>query len=564
LLDAWERLVSRKREQIETSSALSLPVVIPKLLVIGQPGWEAASVINRLESCRRCPVDAASSAPVIWFPDASDSQVTSLMRGAVALLMPSFAEGYGLPVAEALALKVPVIASDIPSLREVGGEVVFYLSPDDVDGWLDAVMKHMNSDFREKAVERISQWAEPRWFDHFQTVERGIFAVSQGSGRLIVVGFRVWRQGVFLPLLNGLFSEKIVVFVASLAGVQKLAPRAGDIVLCWNQPVWTAELGEISKRLGAEFVQMEDGFLRSVGLGSDLVPPQAIVLDSSGIYFDPRGPSDLEKILLATNFEQQELERAKRLISEVCDHGLSKYNFPEDLAFRVPSWKAQTQGRRVLLVPGQVADDSSVVFGCTLVDSVLKLLGMVRRENPDAFIVFRPHPDVLVGNRRGIGANSVDVTDLYDVSDSTTPVAALLQNVDEVHTLTSLVGFEGLLRGKQVFTYGVPFYAGWGLTIDRAGENGDPGQVWLARRRLRRERLTLEELAAGVFLRYSKYFNWSENAVSSAEDVVGVLVRERARFRNGGALRRYARKATSIVYGVWGSLCYRSGFRKLV
>src|SRR5205085_508908 len=124
-------------------------------------------------------------------------------------------------------------------------------------------------------------------------------------------------------------------------------------------------------------------------------------------------------------------------------------------------------GRRRLLVPGQVEDDQSVETGGAGVRSNLELLARVRAANPDAYILFKPHPDVEAGHRAGRAPRdaALRLADAY-VPDAATP--DLLEAVDEVHTLTSLMGFEALLRGLPVTTYGAPFYAGWGLTHDLA------------------------------------------------------------------------------------------------
>jgi capsular polysaccharide export protein len=117
----------------------------------------------------------------------------------------------------------------------------------------------------------------------------------------------------------------------------------------------------------------------------------------------------------------------------------------------------------------------------------------VRAEAPDAFILYKPHPDVLAGHRKGAVAEA-DALRFADrvVTDAAT--AALLGEIDEVHTLTSLAGFEALLRGRRVAVYGRPWYAGWGLTDDR---------VVISRGR----QLALEELVAGALIVYPRYLD---------------------------------------------------------
>jgi capsular polysaccharide export protein len=212
-------------------------------------------------------------------------------------------------------------------------------------------------------------------------------------------------------------------------------------------------------------------------------------------------------LLQEADFSEAELQRAARLRQLIIDSKISKYNLPatEELKLRPRA------GQRVLLVPGQVADDASVRLGTQSVGDNLSLLRAVRASNPDAYVVYKPHPDVLSGNRSG---------QLHDVSDppwdlvvGQVPVAACLAAVHEVHTMTSLVGFEALLRGIPVTTYGQPFYAGWGLTRDDAP---------LARRT---RRLTLDELVAGSLLRYPRYVSWTGRCFCSAEDKVLELSR---------------------------------------
>jgi len=155
----------------------------------------------------------------------------------------------------------------------------------------------------------------------------------------------------------------------------------------------------------------------------------------------------------------------------------------------------------------------------------------VRDANPDAYIVFKPHPDVLSGNRRG-SLHDVALPP-WDLLVGQVPLAACLAVVHEVHTMTSLVGFEALLRDLPVVTYGQPFYAGWALTRDHAP---------LARRT---RRLSVDELVAGALLRYPRYVSWSAGCFCTAEDKVQELVQARERrFRR---LPRLAIKLSSLA-----------------
>ncbi|VWB14976.1 capsule polysaccharide export protein [Burkholderia metallica] len=250
---------------------------------------------------------------------------------------------------------------------------------------------------------------------------------------------------------------------------------------------------------GVQIIRIEDGFLHSTGLGSDMIAPRSQVIDRQGLYFDASRPNDLTAILNNTRFDSAELARASMLRSLIAELGLTKYN----LGRRAPAWQVP-RDKRVVLVPGQVADDASIRLGTRAINTAEMLLEEVRRIRPDAFVVYKPHPDVLSGNRNGL----IDAARFADVVDADADLISLIERADEVHTLSSLSGFEALLRGKAVFTYGLPFYAGWGLTHDA-----------LAPVPWRERKLSLDMLTAGALLRYPLYWDWRLHRFTTPEAV---------------------------------------------
>jgi glycosyltransferase involved in cell wall biosynthesis len=156
LLKVWRRL------EAEFGKAA------PRLVLVGQRGWENENVLDMIE---RSP---GIRALVEEHNDLPDATMNGLLAGARGLLLPSFAEGYGLPVAEALALGVPVICSDLPALRSVGSNVPEYLDPLDGPGWLNTVMDYadMASPARQAQLARLKSWSPPKWQDHFAAVQR--------------------------------------------------------------------------------------------------------------------------------------------------------------------------------------------------------------------------------------------------------------------------------------------------------------------------------------------------------------------------------------------------------
>jgi len=293
------------------------------------------------------------------------------------------------------------------------------------------------------------------------------------------IGFAFWKRETVAPLLWG-GSE--VPFASAVH-----APKAGDRIAVWKSRTPADTLARLEQS-EAELIEVEDGFIRSAGLGADCVPPLSIIVDRLGIYFDPGRPSELEQILQHGRFPAGLLDRARELRRVIVDSGLSKYGAGG------PSVRPRSDGRCTILVPGQVEDDRAVISGGQGLKN-LELLRRVRADAPEAYIVYKPHPDVEAGHRKGRIADG-ECLALADEIARTGSISALLDSVDEVHVNTSLAGFEALLREKPVTTYGVPFYAGWGLTRDL-------GPV-PSRRTARR---SLDELTAAALLLYPRYLD---------------------------------------------------------
>jgi capsular polysaccharide export protein len=339
------------------------------------------------------------------------------------------------------------------------------------------------------------------------------------GGRIICIGFRHWKAAHLKPLLS--CYDGSVRFVRNSRRAAQLDIAHGDSLAFWGRqpPVGLAELAAAR---GARLVRLEDGFVRSVGLGSDMIPPQSLVLDETGLYFDPTGPSDLENLLNQRVWSVGELQRAESVREFIVAHGITKYNLEPRAAV---DW--QPRGRKVILVPGQVEDDASIRFGCTDVRTNLGLLQAARQAHPGAYIVYKPHPDVACGNRRGT-VRFDEARRYADHVEIRCSVISCIEACDVVHTMTSLTGFDALLRHKQVVTYGQPFYAGWGLTTDRAKGGAAFGR--------RHRRLSLAELIAGALLEYPIYWDPLLNGYTTCEAVLHRLVEERDQRERDGTL----------------------------
>lgn len=158
LLHVWRRMVEELGERA------------PALVVVGRRGWECENVVDMLERC------AALRGKVIEEADCSDERLYNYLHHAQALLFPSFIEGYGMPLAEALAMRVPVIASDLPVFREIAGDIPEYLDPLDGPGWMARVLEYADGDGPRRVAQlaRIEGFREPTWQQHFEVVDQFI------------------------------------------------------------------------------------------------------------------------------------------------------------------------------------------------------------------------------------------------------------------------------------------------------------------------------------------------------------------------------------------------------
>ncbi|EIO9601474.1 capsular polysaccharide biosynthesis protein [Campylobacter coli] len=319
-------------------------------------------------------------------------------------------------------------------------------------------------------------------FDTIYTLAKYKKIEQANSNTLYFLGFTLWKRWFMRPFFKA--KNNKIIFLNSLDELYKANLNPEDKIFIWGKKY---DKTLLAKDFSNEIFLVEDGFLRSVFLGSDLTRPFSLIIDSKGLYVDPSKPSDLEDILQNHIFDESLKQRAKKLITMIMQNKFSKYNGlkHEKLNFNT--------NKKIILIPAQVEDDASMILGGAGFDT-LKLLQSVRKANENAFIVFKPHPDVLSGNRKGLKDKSIILKYCDEIIENVS-IDSAINASDEVHTITSTSGFDALLRGKKVVVYGKPFYAGWGLTSD------------LHKIPRRTRVLSLEELVAGVLILYPRYIH---------------------------------------------------------
>jgi capsular polysaccharide export protein len=315
------------------------------------------------------------------------------------------------------------------------------------------------------------------------------------------VGFSPAKRPPIRRLLNGP-RTRLRYFASPARAAQKAAQESGRLIYWAGKE--TPEIAAVAATAPVPVVRMEDGFIRSRGLGSDFFGALSVALDDQGVYYDPTRPSRLETLIQAGEPSPGTLARAAALRARVVQAGLSKYNL--GTGSTRPDWPGD---RRKVLVVGQVENDKSILKGCGDVNTNSALVEAARADFPDAWLIYRNHPDVMNGNRPGRLDGAAMAT--VDAVADGLAIVDCLEACDVLATLTSLAGFEALLRGKAVAVYGRPFYGGWGLTQDRMTYE----------RRTRRA--SLDSLVAAALIDYPVYVTpagWP----CEAEDLVEALI----------------------------------------
>ena len=342
---------------------------------------------------------------------------------------------------------------------------------------------------------------DPKMFwDDFLLNRKKIDLNVKGSDSCVAIAFKIndWKRE-YLRKVYPEFDWFFVPFkkdVRDLDECIKKYKKKVFVIWGYKEPLGTLQY---AKKFNIPVYRMEDGFVRSVGLGSNHELPLSLVLDKSGtLYFDARRESGLEKILNEYDFDSdvELMKNAKMSLDHILNNGVSKYNHLEvkgggDVYNK---YCKQESGIKRILVVGQVEDDASITFGCDKDLNNYDLVAKARFENPKAQIFFKPHPDVLAKKRKN-KTSLEDIEKLAFVVKEPLSISDSLINIDEVYTISSLSGFEALIRDIKVTTLGCPFYSGWGLTRD------------LQNNLRRKRKLTKLEMFAGAYILYPDYFN---------------------------------------------------------
>ncbi len=373
------------------------------------------------------------------------------------------------------------VASDLAMIDPTGIKQI--TAPANTPLWRYGVMAGLSENSAE-ALLATSKWRCP-WTGASLSLSEGVEALSflhaaaqRNVGGFRLIGMSPWKRRCLSPFLTGADGPP--------------GDRGRPVV--WG-----------GGKAPPDALRVEDGFLRSVGLGLRHTPPASLTFDDTAPYFDATRRNGFECVVDTAEFTPDLLDRARRLRTRVLELRLSKYNLASSAALPTPP-----DGKEAVLVPGQVETDASIRLGGVNIKTNLALLAEARRLNPDAFIIYKPHPDVLTGMREGGLDSASDFADHVELA-ATAPDC--LDWADHVVTITSLMGFEALMRGKRVTTLGRPFYAGWGLTKDTTPPE-------------RSRSLSIDQLTAAALILYPRYIDSVSRLPAPVEIVVEALATE--------------------------------------
>ena len=308
----------------------------------------------------------------------------------------------------------------------------------------------------------------------------------------VMWGFNDWKLGFisdYLPEYRTLFVPRRTVGFFGLPKLrQKIGVNGVFIVWGFNERGFVRRYAKSRK---IPLWRIEDAFIRSSALGASHATPYSLILDKTGFYYDCSKSSDIENILNHTDFkaDPELLNNAQKALDTIIELKLSKYNPPPVSSTRITD---KIKIRKRIMVLGQVDSDASIRLGNPDNWNAEELVKLAKFENPNAEVIYRPHPEIYKGYQKS-SFKKKRIERIATVISPNESFIESLASIDHVYTITSLSGFEALLRGIKVTVVGAPFYAGWGLTDDRVNI------------KRRKAKLQLIELFAGSYLLYPKY-----------------------------------------------------------
>ena len=323
--------------------------------------------------------------------------------------------------------------------------------------------------------------------------------IDKENNTAICFGFTLWKR----PIMHMFFKNYKKVSFARFKDLNKLREHPNQDVYIWASAI-TKKHEDILTKNKISFTLVEDGFIRSRGLGIKLYYPASLCFSQKSIHYNCSKPSALEECLSSKEYSDQDRSLGNDIINSIKKNNISKYG----LDHTAQSWSKPNKHN--VLVIGQVADDASVKTGSPNIKSNQAAIVEARRLFPISNLAYKPHPDVTAKLREGEVCDAV-LTNCVDQILENADLIAAIKEADTVITMSSQAGIDALILDKHVVCLGQPFYAGWGLTDDQ----------FINKRRTRK--LTLSELVFTCFHEYPTYINPKTGDTSNVIETINLI-----------------------------------------
>ncbi|NBB97245.1 MAG: capsular polysaccharide biosynthesis protein, partial [Alphaproteobacteria bacterium] len=339
--------------------------------------------------------------------------------------------------------------------------------------------------------------------------------------------------------------------ILALAGVPVGIGWRGkpDLIAAWGHAPRAARAEALAARRGAKILRVEDAFLRSLFPGRAGEPTLGLLLDQQGIYYDPSCPSDLETLLATHPLDDHAiLETARLCMARLRALHLGKYSAVD------PARPAPPPG--YVLVIDQVRGDAALrhggMHGPLSPHIFHDMLVQAQLDHPHARIVIRSHPEAAQGLRPGHFTRADATAERITLHDAPCSPWELLEGAIAVYTVSSQMGFEAILAGHRPHVWGLPFYAGWGLSDDQTPHPR------------RRRKLTRTQLFAAAMLLYPKWYDPCRDRLCALPELIDHLEAQARAWREDHAgydalnMRLWKRPHLQAFFGRWQRLRFRN------
>lgn len=461
-----------------------------------------------------------------WLPlraaiDSDPAKQGRLWHGVPVISKETYLEQY----AELPVLVTPGQSDDITVFLEEHGRHHYWI--------LRELLRERQSFFRNNETEADAAWVEQKWRLVAAAAEADVFrwrdiAKAYFEHHFLNQAHRKTREEMLCLLKEAKHPFLTVDAPSICAPFQELCtakiefhatgdlPEVTDLLLIHGLSVGErdVQLAMQAEARGIPVLFTEDGFLRSIEPfdGNDLryTAAHAVQLDMGGLYIHADGPSLLEDSMNSDKvLDAAELARVRGLIARIRREKLSKYNHQ-----RITGQQLGTPGREKVLVIDQVYGDKSIAYGWATDATFLEMYHLAVEENPEADIFVKAHPVASKGHFASVQAGGR----IHVLTEPMNPIE-LVEQMDKVYVCTSQLGFEAAFCGKEVHTFGMPFYAGWGFTIDAKHHPR------------RRKRRTVEEAFYFAYIACNTYISYRTHGVCEIEQAMDELLELRKMYR---------------------------------